>query len=135
MLINQLLKYCCCCRCHLLYIFYLFLQYYVVVTTCPNCSGHFRLSAKIYNETSFNQSLYCGQTFDFTVTAVTTHLGSSNPSKTSVSLTSADVGLVANLIVNYVPANLSDVNIEKHSDRFLLTWDPPKHFSQDKIQV
>lgn len=112
---------------------YLFLQYYVVVTTCPNCSGFHRMSTKIFNETSFNQSLSCGQTYVFTITAFT-RLGSSDANQIYVPLTSADV-VVENLTVNYFPANLTDDDENTSLDRFLLTWDPPKNLSQNKIQV
>lgn len=108
------------------------LQYYVVITRCSSC-GRFDSIRRRINGTSLSQNLSCGQTYVFTVTAVTL-LESSTARQTQISLTSANVA-VENLTVSYFPANLSDVITDAWWDRFLLTWDPPKNLSPDKIQV
>ena len=104
----------------------------MVITRCSSCGSFDSIRRKI-NGTSLSQNLSCGQTYVFTVTAVT-QLESSTVAQTQISLTSADVA-VENLTVNYFQANLSDVITDESWDRFLLTWDPPKNLSPDKIQV
>jgi len=112
--------------------FGLFLQYYVVITTCPNCSSFDPIRTKI-NGTSLSQNLSCGQTYIFTVTAVT-QLEASAPIQIYVTLRPVAIGPVANLTVKYFPGKLSDVVSDESFDRFLLTWDPPKNLP-DRIEV
>ena len=104
----------------------------MVITACPNCSSFEPIRSKI-NGTSLSQNLSCGQTYVFTVTAVT-QLEASTPIQTYVQLKPAAIGPIANLTVKYFPGNLSDVVSDESFDRFLLTWDPPKNLP-DRIEV
>ena len=92
------------------------------------------------NDTSLRQNLPCGQTYVFTIRAVT-QLEAGAASHATLSLKPADIEPVTNLAVKYLPrsgniSNISSVvNPDESWDRFILTWDPPKNFSADKIEV
>ena len=102
-----------------------------MITACPNCSNFEPIRTKInVTITSLSQNLSCGQTYVFTVTAVT-KLEVSTARQTSLQLEPAAIEPVTNLTVKYIPGNFSD----ESWDRFQVTWDPPKNLSPRRIQV
>lgn len=112
----------------------MFFQYYLVIIRCQKCNAFDQIKKKL-NETSLNQNLPCGQTYEFTVKAFT-QKESSADSNVTVSLKPADVEPVANLTVKYFHGNLSlDEESDEFSDRFLLTWDPPENLKAAGFEV
>ena len=111
----------------------------MIITVCPRC-GNFDPIRTVVNTTSFNQTLSCGQTYVFTVTAVT-KLEVSAASQVTLALKPVSVEPVSNLTVKYFPGYLDgsgfipDKDWIKSVDRFLLTWDPPKTLAAASIQV
>ena len=111
----------------------------MVITKCPRC-GNFDPIRTITNETSLSQTLPCGQTYVFSVSAIT-QLEASAASQVTLSLKKVSVEPVSNFTVKYFPGYLNgsgfihDKDRIKSVDRFLLTWDPPKALAAASIQV
>jgi len=100
-------------------------QCYVIVTKCDNCHFH-NTTRNQTNNTSLSLNLSCGNTYTFTVRAITRYC-SSPGSETSVS-TKSQADAVTNLVVRLH-------HYTKGNNWFLLTWSPPKNIQAATIKV
>ncbi len=112
----------------------------MVVIDCARCGFFEPIRTRVVNQTSFSQILPCGETYTFTVSAVT-KLEASTDSQVTYTVETT-VETVENLAVTFIPGkhNGSEVSptddiITQIDDKFVLTWDPPVKLSSSSIQV